>query len=117
VRLALAASWVAVALPMLLPPTAQAQVEHCVARYGSTGCAARLYAQELCNGFDKPDAAAAMQSDLTQQFEQAEIDFNGLSAAAIETAAIRYYTPMLCPERSGRIQQLFESAPPDLTSR
>jgi hypothetical protein len=116
-KLALAARWMAVALPMLLQPNAHAQVETCVARYGSTGCAARLYAQELCNGFDKPDAAASMQSELTQRFEQAEIDFSGLSAAAIETAAVRYYSPMLCPERSGRIQQLFQSIPADLTNR
>ena len=100
----------AVASLLLVPPMARAQLGSCVARYGQTGCAARVYGQVLCSGFDQPMAVAVMQAELTQQFAQAAIDFSGISAETIETTALRDAVPLFCPQNSARIQELFQAS-------
>ena len=94
--------------PPLLPELpAEVLPSPCVTRYGHTGCAARLYAQLLCNSVGASVDWSALQSSLAEAFEQERLDFRGISAEQVETAAVRYYSPMLCPAHSDRIQQLF----------
>ena len=86
----------------------------CVPRYGHTGCAARLYAQLLCTAVGSSTPASELQLQLDQQYEQAAIDFRGITAAQIEKAAVGYYVPMLCPDKRIEIRELFaplEDAP------
>jgi hypothetical protein len=49
----------------------------------------------------------SMEVQLAEQYERAAIDFRGISPEQVETAAVRYYAPMLCPETSPQIRQLF----------
>lgn len=86
----------------------QEPVAHCVRRFGHTGCAARLYAQLLCESFDQPALLLAQQARLAEDFEREGIAFEGISVDEVETAAVRYYTPMLCQERSPNIRTLFQ---------
>jgi hypothetical protein len=86
-----------------LPVSAQT----CLERYGQTGCAARLYAEMLCAHFDRPDVMRNRESQLADRFEEAGLDLAGISASEVETAAVGYYTPMLCPQKSGAIRRLF----------
>lgn len=80
----------------------------CVARYGHTGCAARLYAQLLCDSVGRFTSSAEMELRLAESYEQAAIDFRGITPEQVETAAVRYYSPMLCPQKSPQIRRLFE---------
>ena len=50
----------------------------------------------------------AQQERLAEDFEREGISFEGISVDEVETAAVRYYTPMLCQERSPRIRTLFQ---------
>ena len=90
-----------------LPATAPHGLESCVPRYGHTGCAARLYAQLLCESVGRPVDIARLEEQLDLQYQQAAINFTGITADQVETAAVRYYAPMLCPSRSLEIQRLF----------
>ena len=76
-------------------------------RYGNTGCAARLYARLLCSTVGLNPMPEGLQRQLDGQYERAAIDFRGISVAQVESAALRYYVPMLCPARSRQIQELF----------
>ena len=87
---------------------AQEPLAPCVRRFGHTGCAARLYAQLLCESFDQPALLLAQQARLAEDFEREGISFAGIGPDAVKTAAVRYYTPMLCQERSPRIRTLFQ---------
>lgn len=87
------------------PPQA---VPDCVRRFGHTGCAARLYAQLLCDSFDQPALLLSQQQRLVEAFEREGVSFSGITPDEVETAAVRYYTPMLCRERSPRIRALFQ---------
>ena len=113
-RLALLAlSWAqpaAAQLPPPPPPLAPG-LESCVTNYGHTGCAARLYARLLCDTIGAPSSPEVLQNleqQLDQQYQQAQIDFRGITPQQVETAAVRYYSPMLCPDKSSQIRQLFE---------
>jgi len=92
----------------LAAPAAEADLVGCVASYGNTGCAARLYAQLLCDSFGTRFNGGQLSSQLDQQYAQAGIDFRGISPEQVERAAVRYYAPMLCPAKSGQIRQLFK---------
>lgn len=96
----------------LPPPPPGPDPANCVARYGDAGCAARLYAQLLCDHIDRATAPSALEAALQQQYELAGINFRGLSAEAIETRAVRTYCPLFCPQRSQRIRQLFDPPGP-----
>ena len=87
---------------------AQEPLAPCVRSFGHTGCAARLYAQLLCESFDQPALLLAQLARLAEDFEREGISFAGIGPDAVETAAVRYYTPMLCQERSPRIRTLFQ---------
>jgi hypothetical protein len=53
-------------------------------------------------------ALERMEAELAEQYDQAVIDFRGITPEQVETAAVRYYAPMLCPEKSPQIRQLFD---------
>lgn len=89
------------------PPAAEPVPSVCVSRYGNTGCAARLYAGLLCEAMAADIPVETLQLRLEQLFEEAAIDFNGITPAQVETAAVRYYAPMLCSGQSRRLQELF----------
>lgn len=91
-----------------LPGTISSELGTCVARYGNTGCAARLYARLLCDSVGRFTSSAEMELRLADQYEQAAIDFRGITPEQVETAAVRYYSPMLCPQKSPQIRRLFE---------
>ena len=90
-----------------LPEAISPELQSCVSRFGHTGCAARLYARILCDSVGQLPSSEALEQQLAQQYEQAAIDFRGISPEQVETAAVRYYSPMLCPEKSEQIRQLF----------
>jgi hypothetical protein len=100
-------------LPSVPETVISPELEGCVRRFGHTGCAARLYAQLLCasmgvaSGLSADGALERMEVQLSEQYDQAAIDFRGITPEQVETAAVRYYAPILCPERSPRIRQLF----------
>ena len=89
-------------------PATDADVGGCVASYGNTGCAARLYAQLLCASIDTRFNGSQLANQLDLQYAQAGIDFSGISPEQVERAAVRYYAPMLCPAKSGQIRELFK---------
>ena len=89
-------------------PAAEADLAGCVASYGNTGCAARLYAQLLCDSIGTRFNGGQLTTQLDQQYAQAGIDFSGISPEQVERAAVRYYAPMLCPAKSGQIRELFK---------
>ena len=97
-----------------LPEAISPELQSCVSRFGHTGCAARLYARMLCAsmgsraGLSTESELEQMQAQLAEQYDQAEIDFRDITAMQVETAAVRYYAPMLCPEMSPRIRELFK---------
>ena len=91
----------------LAAPAAEADLAGCVASYGNTGCAARLYAQLLCDSIGTRFNGGQLTSQLDQQYAQAGIDFSGISPEQVERAAVRYYAPMLCPTKGERIRALF----------
>lgn len=88
-------------------PAMESDLTGCVASYGNTGCAARLYAQLLCNSIDTRFNGSQLANQLDQQYAQAGIDFSGISPEQVERAAVRYYAPMLCPTKSERIRAVF----------
>ena len=93
-----------------LPEAISPELQSCVSRFGHTGCAARLYAGLLCASIKAGAGAGELESmevQLAEQYERAAIDFRGISPEQVETAAVRYYAPMLCPETSPQIRQLF----------
>ncbi len=100
-------------LPSVSETVISPELESCVRRFGHTGCAARLYAQLLCasmgaaSGLSAAGALERMEVQLSEQYDQAAIDFRGITPEQVETAAVRYYAPILCPERSPQIRQLF----------
>ena len=94
------------ALPPL-PSAVSPELQRCVPRFGHTGCAARLYAAILCDAVGKQVPIALMEQRLAEQYEQAGLEFRGITAEQVETAAVRYYAPMLCPAKSPQIRGLF----------
>lgn len=100
-------------LPSVPEITISPELEGCVSRFGHTGCAARLYARLLCASMGSGAGGAVveeverMEAQLAQQYDQAAIDFRGITPEQVETAAVRYYAPILCPEKSPQIRQLF----------
>lgn len=104
--------WMPSALAQLDPPPLPSLPEspksECVSRYGQTGCAARLYAQLLCDTIGSTALSTeSLEQSLADGYEQAAIDFRGITPEQVETAAVRYYAPMLCPAKSDQIRQLF----------
>jgi len=93
-----------------LPEAISPDLQDCVSRFGHTGCAARLYARMLCDSVGQLSSNELLQQQLAQQYEQAAIDFRGISVEQVETAAVRYYSPMLCPDKSQQIRQLFNQS-------
>ncbi|MFM8673442.1 MAG: hypothetical protein ACKOCA_00055 [Vulcanococcus sp.] len=89
------------------PAAAEPDLGRCVASYGNTGCAARLYAQLLCDSIGTRFNGSQLTNQLDQQYAQAGIDFSGISPEQVERAAVRYYAPMLCPSKSERIRAVF----------
>ncbi len=114
-----ACRWLMVFLPVLWVPIAIAQVPplpslpeaspaECTLRYGHLGCAAKLYAQLLCSSVEGGlNDGRVMEQALADQFEQAAIRFSGISAEQVEQAAVRYYVPLVCPEKQQQILELF----------
>jgi hypothetical protein len=95
-------------LPAVPETVISPELEGCVRRFGHTGCAARLYAQLLCASLVTAEGELErMEAKLAEQYDQAAIDFRGITPEQVETAAVRYYAPMLCPEKSQQIRQLF----------
>jgi hypothetical protein len=96
-----------------VPAPSAEELNSCVPRFGHTGCAARLYAQLLCAVVGQSPVPPGLQQQLDSQYERAAIDFRGISVGQVESAAVRYYVPMLCPDKSREIQELFTPlAPP-----
>jgi hypothetical protein len=94
-----------------LPSLPSHPVVDCVSRYGNTGCAALLYAQVLCDHIGTRTLdTTTLQERLAEHYEQAAIDFRGITAEQVETAAIRYYSPQLCPSKSEQIRRLFRAS-------
>lgn len=91
-----------------LPP-ASSGLQHCVPRYGTSGCAARLYAELLCSLGDQGLAqdVQAGQHWLAQRYEQAGLGFSDLSPAQIEELAVEEQVPQLCPDSSEALRRLF----------
>lgn len=85
------------------------EISLCVSRFGNSGCAARLYAGLLCAAVGEGAAPQDLQQRLEQQYEQAGIDFRGISASQIEAMAVTDEAPRLCPQKSRQIQELFSS--------
>jgi hypothetical protein len=96
------------ALPSQAQPLLPAVPGACVSRYGNSGCAANLYAQLLCDTVGSETSMQQLEPRLQRAFEQVGINFAGLTAEAIQSAAVDYYTPMLCPPKSRQIQELFQ---------
>ena len=104
------------ALATPLPPEPSAEeIGRCVPSYGNTGCAARLYARLLCGVVGQVPMPEGLQQQLDGQYERAAINFQGITVEQVESAAVRYYVPMLCPNKSRQIQELF--APMEATVR
>jgi len=95
------------AAPLLLADPTAEELSRCVPSYGHTGCAARLYARLLCDVVGLSVMPEGLQQQLDGQYERAAIDFRGITVQQVESAAVRYYVPMLCPSRSRQIQELF----------
>lgn len=94
------------------PDTSSFELGRCVATLGQVGCAARLYAQLLCDNIGLQTPLSQLHQSLQTSFEQAAIDFQGITPASIETAAVRYYTPQLCPLKSEKIIDLMQRQGP-----
>jgi len=94
------------------PPSNSVDLGRCVANLGQVGCAARLYAQLLCDNIGLQTPLSQLHQSLQSSFEQAAIDFQGITPASIETAAVRYYTPQVCPLKSEKIIDLMQRQGP-----
>jgi len=97
--------------PSIPPDPSPEELGRCVSSYGNTGCAARLYARLLCEVVGLSTTPQGLQQQLAGQFERASVDFRGIGVQQVETAALRYYVPMLCSARSRQIQELFAPLP------
>ena len=108
-------------LPELLapgPPQASSfALGRCVANLGQVGCAARLYAQLLCDNIGLQTPLNQLHQRLQLSFEQAAIDFQGITPPSIEMAAVRYYAPQLCPQKSEKILDLMQRQSPPSQAR
>lgn len=108
-------------LPELLvpgPPQASSfALGRCVANLGQVGCAARLYAQLLCDNIGLQTPLYQLHQNLQSSFEKAAIDFQGVTPTSIETAAVRYYAPQLCPLKSEKILDLLQRQSPPSQAR
>ena len=93
------------------------ELGRCVASLGQVGCAARLYAQLLCDNIGLQTPLNQLHQNLQSSFEQAAIDFQGITPSSIETAAVRYYTPQLCPLKSEKIIDLMQRQSPPSQAR
>jgi hypothetical protein len=89
--------------PQPVPPP---PVSECVRRYGYTGCAARLYAQVLCEIVGSSVDLHATQQQLQLRFTEEQINFKGIAVEQVEAAAVRYYVPQLCPAKKAAIWSL-----------
>ena len=98
-----AAAW-AQAVPTLLEPPPP--VSACVARYGHTGCAARLYAEVLCEVVGQRADLYRALSQLQQRYGNEQINFNGITSQQVESIAVRYYVPQLCPPKRQQVWDL-----------
>lgn len=96
---------IAQALPQASPalPAPPPPVSECVRRFGSTGCAARLYAQLLCEIVGSNVDLKPLGAQLQQRFGEEQINFSGISVEQVEVAAVRYYAPQLCPAKARQI--------------
>lgn len=90
--------------PMLLSPPPP--VPACVARYGHTGCAARLYAEVLCEVVGQRADLYRALTQLQRRFSDEHINFNGITAEQVEVTAARYYVPQLCPPKRQQVWDL-----------
>lgn len=105
--LGLPPAWSQPATVLAPPPPLPAPASPCVSRYGETGCGARLYAQLLCDSIGRSLPVPTLQQQLQAQFEQAGLRFAGVTAEQVESAAVRYYAPQLCPAQAGGLRELF----------
>jgi len=93
--------------PSALESGTLTELDSCVARYGNTGCAGRLFAELLCSTIAQPRGLPQLEAQLQRQYQQAAIDFSGITPQQVEASAVYYYAPMLCPDRSSTIRRLF----------
>lgn len=93
--------------PPLATPLPGTDLRSCVALHGDLGCAARLYAELLCRVVGAPPPGQTLEPLLARQYALAAIDFSGLTAEAVESAAVSEQVPLICPARSPEIQALF----------
>lgn len=90
--------------PMLpAPPPA---VPACVVRYGHIGCAARLYAEVLCEVVGQRADLYRALTQLQRRFSDEHINFKGITAEQVEITAARYYVPQLCPPKRQQVWDL-----------
>ncbi|MEN9495699.1 MAG: hypothetical protein RLZZ137_739 [Cyanobacteriota bacterium] len=95
-------------LPPAPPPVPlESRPQDCVARFGNPGCAARLYGQLLCSVVGDAIPVSKLQMQLDRLYQQAGIDFSGITAAQVEDLALAQHVPVLCPSRSRQIRDLF----------
>ena len=94
-------------LALLALPPLRVSAQSCLAQDAPSGCAARIYAELLCAHFDRPGQMQALQQQLAQRLERADLDLAGVTPEEVETLAVRTYTPLLCPQRSEQIRRLF----------
>lgn len=92
------------AMPRLLEPPPP--VSACVARYGHTGCAARLYAEVLCEVVGQRADLYRALTQLQRRFSDEHINFSGITAEQVEIVAARYYVPQLCPPKQQQVWDL-----------
>lgn len=83
------------------------ELSDCVPRFGHAGCAARIYAQLLCQVVGRSVPFEPLEQRLAREYAQASIDFSGITVTQLETSAVEDYAPMLCPQNSQRIRGLF----------
>jgi len=105
---------------LMAPPPPEPRsfdLARCTASLGQVGCAARLYAQLLCDNIGLQTPLSQLHRSLQTSFEQAGIDFQGITPASIETAAVRYYSPQLCPLKSEKIIDLLQRQGPPSQAR
>jgi hypothetical protein len=88
--------------PLAAPPP----VSVCVRRYGHAGCAAKLYAELLCQIVGQRSDLDREQRQLQQRYSAEQIDWSGIAVAQVESIAVRNYVPQICPEKRDEIWQL-----------
>ena len=83
------------------------EMSSCTSRFGHTGCSARIYAKLICRTIGA-SLASSEGFKMAKSFDAAGVNFRGITSDEIETAAIRYYMPIICPTRSDMARELFE---------